>query len=47
MISGFSEDIDAEDADRMDIHYLEKHVRAKNLIKVVGEMLRSTEQNAE
>ncbi|MCP4043824.1 MAG: hypothetical protein GY731_18015, partial [Gammaproteobacteria bacterium] len=45
--TGFSEDIDAEDADMMGIHYLEKPVRAESLIKAVGELLRSTEQTAE
>ncbi|MCP4041151.1 MAG: PAS domain S-box protein [Gammaproteobacteria bacterium] len=38
--TGFSEDIDAEGAARMGIHYLEKPVRAKSMIRAVGKMLR-------
>ncbi len=47
LCTGFSEDIDAEDAERMGIHYLEKPVRIENMIQAVGEMLRPAKQNAE
>ncbi|MCP4043855.1 MAG: response regulator, partial [Gammaproteobacteria bacterium] len=45
LCTGFSEDIDAEVAARMDIRYLEKPVRAWILIQVVGELLRLTERD--
>ncbi len=44
LCTGFSDDIDAEDADRMGVHYLEKPVRAKSLIQAVGELLKPAEQ---
>ncbi len=47
LCTGSSEDIDAENADRMGVHYLAKPVRVESLIQAVGELLRPTEQGAE
>ncbi|MCP4091254.1 MAG: PAS domain S-box protein [Gammaproteobacteria bacterium] len=42
--TGFSEAINAETANKLDIHYMEKPINAESLIQVVGELLKSTKQ---